>query len=279
MNCKSQATGWDCRGSARFHWLVIGGLGLLLAGCNSRPTMTGYWEGSGSAVEVPMKDNFKELRRSADFKFWFVMDAQGSARGEIELVYDAELKVENLPQMDLGWISFRPQVGGKLTDLDPRRRFPLVGVRNGDALTLQIVTADADRKPLEFTMRSTPGVGVRFGAGLGGAAAVTGPAGGAGEAEKIPMTPFTPFSGPAKIEKRPNGPFAATYEANSGSGVTNWSAAQSGGEQRQVEATPELERALRELRERLAPEGNGDGDDDEGGSHDERDPKAPYPNV
>ena len=275
MDLKPPAAGGN--GRVRFHRLAVCILGLLFAGCGSQPTMSGYWEGSGSAVEVPMKDNFKELRRSADFKFWFVMDAQGSARGEIELVYDAELKVENLPQMDLGWISFRPQVGGKLTDLDPRRRFPLVGVRNGHTLTLQIVTEDADRKPLEFTMRSTPGVGVRFGAGLGGAAAVTGPAGGAGGTEKIPMTPFTPFSGPGKIEKRPNGPFAATYEASSESGKTNWSATQSGGEQRKVEATPELERALRELRERLAPEGDGGGENDEGGSHD--DPNASYPNV
>jgi hypothetical protein len=243
--------------------------------------MTGYWEGSGRAVEVPMKDDFKELRRSADFTFWFVLDGEGSARGEIELVYDAELKVENLPQVDMGFVSFRPKVGGKLTDLDPRRRFPIVGVRDGSSLILAIATADADRKSLEFTMRSTPGVGVTMGSGLGAATAIEGPAGGAGVTQKIPMTPFTPFGGPATIEKRPKGPFAARYESRSDSAVTTWSAAQAGGEQRKVEATPELERALLELRESLAPEGEGGAgaDDGDGGGEGEFDPNAPYPNV
>jgi hypothetical protein len=61
---------------------------------------------------------------------------------------------------------------------------------------------------------------------------------------------------------------------------TTWSAAQAGGEQRKVEATPELERALRDLRERLAPDGEGGGEDDGGGGgEDEFNPNAPYPNV
>jgi len=84
--------------------LVIG-LGSLsiMAGCG-KPTPAGYWEGKATAKEVPMKDHFRTLTRGADVDFWFVVEWSpinhtGSAVGEAEAVYEAELKVQNLPKV------------------------------------------------------------------------------------------------------------------------------------------------------------------------------------
>jgi hypothetical protein len=79
-----------------------------------------------------MDDTFRHLTRSAEFEFWFTFDEAGDAVGEIELDYDAKLIVKNIPQMTVpipgGSITFAPEVGGQLSDLDPRRRFSIVGV-------------------------------------------------------------------------------------------------------------------------------------------------------
>lgn len=226
---------------------------LLLSGCG-RATPEGYWEGKGRTSEVPLKDRFRQLTRKADFEFWFTADRAGNAVGEIELVYDAELKVENLPSVSMGMFSFNPSVGGRVTDLNPKRRFPLVGVLalEGEQgqLALEIATPEDTRPKIEFTMRADPGVSAGLGGGL-----VTIPGGAAGVGEvtvrRIDMKPFSPFGGPAKVEKRPGGPFAARYEDRAEKYSIEWSARQAGGEQRRVERTRDMDDLIRKLRDQL----------------------------
>jgi hypothetical protein len=223
---------------------------LLAAGCGVEVTPTGHWEGNGTAREILMQDAVRELTRSATFDFWFAVDEGGDAVGEVEIVYDAELKVENLPQVTVGFMSFNPKVGGKLTDLDPRRVFPLVGVLDSDVLTLRIPVADEDREPLEFTIRADAGVS----AGLGGPLGLGVGAGGAtarSTVHEIPMTPFTPFTAGAPLVQRARGPFAARFAAESERWAVSWSAHQVAGSRGTVNLTPQLEDALRELREEL----------------------------
>jgi hypothetical protein len=220
---------------------------LVLPMACGNPVKTGYWEGKGKASEIPMKDRFRQLTRGADYEFWFVLDKEGNATGEIELNYTSELTVENLPSMSFGSVSFSPKVGGKITDLNPKRKFPLVGFLDGDKLTLEIATPEPARKPIEFTIRADPGVS----AGFGG---MTMPGGAAGIADKdvikIAMKPFTPFNGAGKVEKRPSGPYAASFDARGSNWSIEWSARQMGGEQRDVKITPEMRQALDRLRQR-----------------------------
>lgn len=210
------------------------------------PVKTGYWEGKGRSASTPMKDRFRQLTRGADFEFWFTVDKDGNAAGEITLVYNSELTVENLPSVSAGAVSFSPKVGGKITDLNPKRKFPLVGVLNGDMLQLAIATPEEARPKIEFTIRADPGVS----AAMGG---VTMPGGAAGVGEvrviRIDMMPFSPFSGPAKVEKRPGGPYAASFESRGANSSTEWSARQMGGEQREMTITPEMRQALERLRQ------------------------------
>lgn len=236
--------------------LALGCLaGLGLPGCGGvegRPAgVAGYWEGDGHHAEVPMKDSARELTRSADFEFWFRLDRQGRASGEIELVYDAVLTVRGLPQVSVplagASVTFAPKVGGKVTDLDPRRRFPLVGIYRPDekTLTLQIATPQEEREKIEFTLRADPGVS----AGIKG---VTVPGGGAGAVvQKIPMTPYSPLGAPAPVERREGGPYAARYEESGDRYALEWSAHQVREESRPLELTPELEAALRDLERAL----------------------------
>ena len=220
-------------------------LSMLPLACGN-PVKTGYWEGKGKISEIPLKDRFRQLTRGADFEFWFVLDKDNNATGEITLVYNSELTVENLPSLSVGAASFSPKVGGKITDLNPKRKFPLVGILNGDQLTLAIATPDEARPSIEFTIRADPGVSAGF-----GGMTVPGGAAGIGEMQviKIDMKPFTPFSGPGKVEKRPNGPYAASYDARGNNWSAEWSARQMGGEQRDVKITPEMRQALERLRQ------------------------------
>lgn len=225
---------------------------LALAGCRSAgpATLEGYWEGKGKVNEVPLKDRFRQLTRKADYEFWFVVDKEGNATGEIELVYDAELTVENLPSFSAGSVSLSPKVGGKVTDLNPKRRFPLVGFVTPTEIALAIATPESERPKIEFTMRADPGVSAGLG---GGAVTIPGGAAGVGDVivKRIEMTPFTPFGAKAKVEKRPNGPYAARFEERGNNYAIEWSARQMGGEQRRVNLTPEMEEALRNLRQQF----------------------------
>ena len=231
-----------CTAFARVAAFVV--LLALPIACGN-PVKTGYWEGKGKASEVPMKDRFRQLTRGADYEFWFVLDKDGNATGEIELNYNSALTVENLPSMSFGSVSFSPKVGGKITDLNPKRKFPLVGILDGDQLTLAIATPEPARPPIEFTIRADPGVS----AGFGG---MTMPGGAAGIGDtsviEIAMKPFTPFNGAGKVEKRPNGPYAASFDARGNNWAIEWSARQMGGEQRDVKITPEMREALDKLR-------------------------------
>ena len=130
----------------------------LAAGCAQQDgaTPAGYWEGTARASEIPMKDHVRTLTRTAEAEFWFTVswDAgrrTGTISGEAEAKYDAELKVDNLPKVTVptpgGSVKFEPSVGGKLTDTDNRRKFPIVGVITVDpgsgngTLILQKVSA------------------------------------------------------------------------------------------------------------------------------------------
>jgi hypothetical protein len=209
------------------------------------PVKTGYWEGKGKVREVPMKDRFRQLTRDADFEFWFTLDKDNNATGEIELTYNSELTVENLPSVSAGAVSFSPKVGGKITDLNPKRKFNILGVMSDDQLTLAIATPEAARPPIEFTIRADPGVSAGF-----GGVTVPGGAAGIGDASviRIAMKPFSPFNGAAKIEKRANGPYAASFEGRGNNWSIEWSARQMGGEQRDVKITPQMREALDKLR-------------------------------
>lgn len=274
-------------------------LALLACACGAdrgAATPGGYWEGTGRASETPMKDTVRTLTRTADTEFWFTVawDAQrgiGTVSGEAEAKYDAELKVDNLPKVTVptpgGSVKFEPSVGGKLTDVDNRRRFPIVGVlrldaRGGGTLLLQKVNAPAGTRrqqedqqaggsrtfdaPMEFTLRADPGVSGTLGgaggsvtlsssgrvtAGAMGAEASAG--GGNVIVQKIPMVPFSPFtSAPGTVEKRPGGPYVAAFEDRGEKHAFKWSAKQTGGEQRTApRLTPEAERQVEEMIRRL----------------------------
>jgi hypothetical protein len=223
---------------------------FALTACSStRVTPSGYWEGSGTAHQTMIKDNFRDLERSAKYEFWFTADEKGDAAGEIEITYDATLTVDNLPSVNVGVASFAPKVGGKLSQDDAKRRYPIVGIVKGNVATIEIAVAEGDRIPLTFVMTADPGVSSsgNLGAGSigmqGGAVGVSG-----GTVQKIPMTAFSPFDGPAAVEKRPAGPFAARYEKKGDGYSVEWSARQAGGEKRELKHTAEVDRALQALR-------------------------------
>jgi hypothetical protein len=160
------------------------------------------WDGSGSIHETPLKDDHRELTRSAEFEFTFNVDPDGNVEGEITLTYDAKLTVEDLPRVNVGIASFDPEVGGEVTDRNPRRTFPLTGSLANDFLTLELATP-VDRRPvIEFTIRADPGVS----AGLGGVPI----SGGGGQVIRIDMVPFSPFGAPAEVESGPRGPRSAS---------------------------------------------------------------------
>lgn len=274
--------------------LLLGGivaiLSILLCACG-KPTPAGYWEGKASAKEIPMKDGVRTLTRSAEADFWFVVkwsptDEIGTALGEAEAIYDAELKVDNLPKVTApvpgGSMKFEPEIGGKLTDTDNRRKFPVIGVltlnkeRNAGTLLLRKandVDTRSDREkmddeakgkrgpdaPMEFTIRADPGVSGGIAASAGpispteGAVDVPGRGGPGTQVLKIPMTPFSPFAETAgKIEKRSRGPFAASFEEKTDKSTIKWSVKQMGGEQREPpKLTPEMERQIEALRRSL----------------------------
>lgn len=232
-------------------------ISALLQGCGQSPAPYGYWEGKGQASEMPMNDEVRKLTRQATYEFWFTLAETGDAAGEIELEYDAELVVVDLPSVSVpapggASVSFSPEVGGTMTDLDPTRKFPLVGIYDEGVLVLAIATPEADRPPLEFTIRADAGVSGSMSVGPVGIGDVA-----SGNAqiyvEKIEMTPFSPFDAGATVEKRASGPYAVTYESKGDNFSIEWSAVQRNHEQRQFELSPELELELRRLREQISP--------------------------
>ena len=205
---------------------------------------SGYWEGQGQASETPLDDGVRTLTRSADFEFWFSLDATGTGTGEVTLTYDALLTVVGLPSLSLpaggfGSVSFDPEVGGKLTDEDPTRIFPLVGVHTDGGLVLAMVAGE-EPAPLEFTLQADPGVS----AGISGGGANVGVDGeGSGAiVQVIDMQPFSPFGDQdiAEVEKRPGGPHAAHFEIAEDSWTIEWGAVQQSSDVQSVEVTDEM---------------------------------------
>lgn len=217
----------------------------------------GYWEGQGTVRETPLDDGVRTLTRNADFEFWFSLNSDGSALGEITLTYESVLTVSGLPDLSVpgvGGVSaaFDPEVGGEITDPDPTRIFPLVGVLDGDGLVLGMVSGE-EPEPIEFTIRADPGVSAGFDVGGAGSVGVDG--GGSGTiAYVIDMTPFTPFadSDIAGVEKRPGGPYAAHFEFSGDNKLAiEWSAVQQSSDTQTVEVTDEMRDALDALEQAL----------------------------
>jgi hypothetical protein len=176
------------------------------------------WKGKGTAMEIPLKDDHRELIRSADFEFLFEVDEDGNVSGEITLTYAAVLKVEDLPGANVGFASFAPEVGGEITDPNPTRTFPLEGRLDENGLTLEIATPEDERDPIEFTILADPGVSA--GLGLGGAVLTSGGV----QIIKIDMKPFSPFLGPATLEEGPDGVQAAYFFEEGDNYLIEWEA-------------------------------------------------------
>ena len=264
------------------------------------PTPAGYWEGKVTTKEVPKKTPNMTMTREVEAEFWFTVDWDktrniGLVSGEADATYGAELKVDNLPKVTApvpgGSVKFEPNVGGKLTDTDNRRKFPIVGVLTVDpetgkgSLILQkgaVVDGRTESQKLddeakgkqgpdaamEFTLRADPGVsgGLSGAAGsvnVGSDGTVTAEAGGLETSantggggnvivKKIPMKPFDPFtSSPGEVEKRRGGPFAASFQDKGDNYTVKWTAKQMGGETREP---AELTPEMREQIERLVEE-------------------------
>ena len=226
---------------------VCGLLSCIASGCGTAsgapPTPAGYWEGKVTTKEVPKKTPNMTMTREVEAEFWFTVDWDktrnvGIVSGEADAIYGAELKVDNLPRVTApvpgGSVKFEPNVGGKLTDTDNRRKFPIVGILTVDpetgrgSLILQkgaVVDTRTDSQKLddeakgkqgpdaamEFTLRADPGVsgGLSGAAGsvnVGADGTVTAEAGGLEQSanvgggkgnvivKKIPMKPFDPFT-------------------------------------------------------------------------------------
>ena len=180
------------------------------------------WEGRGLVRETPLKDEHRELSRSADFAFRFTAHPDGSVTGMITLTYAAELTVERLPEAEVGIAGFDPKVGGRVTDPNPTRTFPLEGELDEEELTLRIATPEDQRRQIRFTMRADPGVS----AGLAAGGAMRMVPGGSGRVQviDIDMMPFTPFSGPGTVELGPDGPVAASFHESDEDSLTDWTA-------------------------------------------------------
>jgi hypothetical protein len=189
-----------------------------------------------------------------------------------------------------GSVSFEPNVGGTITS-DKRRKFPVIGFLRVDpgtgkgTLTLAQgsvpdTRTDAQRTddeakgatwpgaPMTFTIRGDPGVsgglsgaagavryeGGRISGGAGGAeVSADAPASDGSVVIAFPMKAFDPFDAdPGRAEKRPGGPWVASYERRAGTTSVVWSAKQTGGETRESPPIPpDLRRQLDELVERL----------------------------
>jgi hypothetical protein len=250
-------------------------------------TPAGYWEGSGTATHTPWDDAVRHFYRSADFEFWFALDTDGTAAGEITLTYDAKLTIEGLPDFSAPApgginVSFEPEVGGELSDSDPIRTLPLVGVydEENNVLILHMVQSEDD-EPMKFTLRADPGVSaavpldafgeqsddVEAGDLPGDPGTNEGDVGSDdgddddGESVDISdpgflaivrvydMVPFTPFSDSDEvpIEKRTGGPHQASFEFDGDDYHIEWAAQQKTADVQTVEIDPGMRQALQDL--------------------------------
>ncbi len=219
------------------------GTALLIAGCSPEKPH-GHWEGKGRAVENSMKDEHKTLTKRVTTEFWFTLQPDGTAAGEIELTYDVQLVV-NLPSVESGVASFSPTVGGALADLDPTRKFPLAGVYDGGILVLEIAMPEDERPKLDFVIHASPGVG-----GKTGPIEVGGSAGGFDT--HLPMKAFSPFGNKGAPLAKSFGRYAARYEAKGDHYAITWSARKVEDlNDRRTPSGPEIDRAIQSIRAAL----------------------------
>jgi len=227
-------------------------LSSTLAGCD-KPSVklnpVGYWEGSGSAIEV-IDSHSKHFSRGAKVDFWFDLDESGDVKGEAQIDYSASLGVD-LPSANLMFISINPSVSGSLSAIGSHRKIELVGAVEHETLALTPVLDDA--KPLAFTISANPGVS--------GAASENSGAMGIGISRpgkmdiRIDMKPFDPFStakeAGAELQQHGNGPWSAAFDAETATYALHWRARQVAPEARSLTMTPNMKRALDTLRAHL----------------------------
>jgi hypothetical protein len=249
-------------------------------------TPAGYWEGSGTATHTPWDDAVRHFYRSADYEFWFALDTDGNASGEVTLTYDAKLTIEGLPDFSAPApgginVSFEPEVGGELSDSNPIRTLPLIGYydEEDNVLILHMVQSEDD-EPMKFTLRADPGVSaavpldafgeqssddVEAGDLPGDPGTNEGDVGegddGEGESVDISdpgflaivrvydMVPFTPFSDSdeAPVEKRTGGPHEVSFEYEGNDYVISWTAQQKSADVQTVELDPAMRQALQDI--------------------------------
>lgn len=178
----------------------------------ARPS--GYWEGNGKLTQVDFKDRVKEMTRSATYTFWFTVDAAGEVRGEVDVTWDALLRVDGLSQFSFplpmaGGVSINPKVGGFISDPDPTRKYPLRGRLENGTLTLEAAFG-AEPKPILFSLKADPGV-------MGGNGV---------KVTEMPMKPFPFFAEAGAVQKRPHGPHAARTEVRDETLAVEWNARQ-----------------------------------------------------
>lgn len=220
------------------------GTALLIAGCSpERPQ--GHWEGKGRAVETSMKDKYRTLTKRVTTEFWFTLQPDGTAAGEIELTYDVQLVVD-LPIVENGVASFSPTVGGALADLDPSRKFPLAGVYDGMNLVLEIAMPEDERPKLDFVIHASPGVSAKV------QTIEVGSASAGGFDTHLPMKPFSPFGNKGAPLGKSFGRYAARYEEKGDRYAITWSARKVEDlNDRRTPSGPEIDRAIQSIRAAL----------------------------
>jgi hypothetical protein len=250
-------------------------------------TPAGYWEGSGTVTHTPWDDPVRHFYRSADYEFWFALDTEGTALGEITLTYDAKLTIDGLPDFSAPApgginVSFEPEVGGELSSADPIRTFPLVGLYDEDENIFRFRMVNEGFEPLKFTLRADPGVSAAvpldsFGDQStddvsaedlpGDPGTNEGDVDGDGEEEGdgetvdisdpgflaivhvYDMTPFTPFADADEptVEKRAGGPHETSFNLAEGEWAVQWSAQQKTADVQTVEINPAMRQALQDI--------------------------------
>jgi hypothetical protein len=183
-----------------------------------------------------MKDRSQQLSWSADFEFWFVVDKDGNAIGEADLLYDAELRLEHLANDAGQTLIIKPETINKNIDKNglatPHRRMSLVGRVNGRELILESAAQDS-LSPLVFTLRADPDI-------TGGDLII----------KKIDRKPFSPFFGVVRLQQAADGRYGAHFETSGEPLTVNWTVHQVNGKQREVKMTSEMESALKHLQQK-----------------------------
>lgn len=221
------------------------GTALLLAGCSSdKPS--GHWEGKGRVFEEKLRDDARTLTRKATTEFWFTLRPDGSAAGEIEVTYGAQLTVDLGGSIETVGGSFNPTVSGALNERDAVRRFPLAGFYENGELVLQIAVPEDERPKLDFVIRADAGTTIKMPGGFEAGKTVKG-----GEIH-VPMTAFSPFATKGGALTKSFGRQTARYEEKGKHYEITWSARKVEDlNDRRTPSGPEIDRAIESIRAAL----------------------------